>query len=96
MQRLSDRGRSQPTLDAYRADLGLYARFVARRAGVPLDELTIADCAEVGVRSYLGHLRDDRHNRSATISRRLAALRALYGCSWLAAGLVVDPWKSVV
>lgn len=95
MQHLERRGRRGPTLNAYRADLRLYARYVSQRSGIPAGQLTLRDCAAVGLRTYMQHLREERRNVPATISRRLAALRALYGDNWRAAGLNRDPSREI-
>jgi len=91
LEDLDRAGRSAPTLDAYRRDLLLYGRFVARSLDLPLDELTIEACASLGVDAYLGELREVRRNAPATVARRLASLRALYRTTWRRAGLPHNP-----
>lgn len=91
MEDLRRRRRGAATLAAYAADLRLYGRYVARASGRAVDSLTLADCAQMGLSSYLRHLREERCNAAATVARRLAALRALYRCNWHLGGLERDP-----
>lgn len=87
--------RRRQTVAAYRADLGLYGRFCAEALHRPAADLTIEECAHLGVRRYLDHLRAVRRNAPATVARRLAAVRALYRAVWRAAGLARDPSRDV-
>ena len=92
---LNAQQRQLPTLAAYRCDLRLYGGFIATACGRHLEELTLRDCADVGVERYLDYLRDERANAPATVARRLAAVRALYRVCWRPAHLKQDPAQQV-
>ena len=89
--RLAANGRGRQTLAAYRADLLLYGRYAAEKLRVGIDEVRLQDLAALGVDAYLRELREVRGNAPATLARRTASLRALYGATWRLAGLPRDP-----
>ncbi len=95
LARLAANGRGRQTIAAYRADLMLYGRFVAKRLHLALDDLLLEDCAALGIEVYLKELREVRRNAPATLARRLASLRALYAATWREAGLGSDPASGV-
>lgn len=68
-----ERHLSPNTLAAYRQDL---AEFTARHGGSKLDEISSADLVR-----YATYLFDERRLAPATVKRRLACLRSLFG--WL-------------
>jgi site-specific recombinase XerD len=74
---LGARQRRQQTIAAYRADLRIYGRFCSQTLRTARTDLTLEQCAALGVSAYLRHLRADRRNAPATVARRLAAVRAL-------------------
>jgi integrase/recombinase XerD len=67
----AERGASRNTLSAYRRDLASFARFLARRRR----DLLTAEAADIV--AYVARLRGDGL-ASASVARRLSALRGLY------------------
>ncbi len=88
-------GRGRQTIAAYRADLMLYGRHAAGQLRQPLGELLLEECAALGVDGYLRELQEVRRNAPATLARRLASLRALYGATWREAGLQDNPAQAI-
>ncbi len=95
LARLAANGRGSQTIAAYRADLMLYGRFVARRLHLAPEDILLEDCAALGVEAYLQELQEVRRNAPATLARRLASLRALYATTWREAGLGTNPAAAV-
>jgi integrase/recombinase XerD len=83
-----ERGAARHTLDAYQRDLADYARFLAGRA------LAVETADGAAVRAYLSAL-SKRGMATATVARRLSALRQLHRFVYLEGGRVDDPTQTV-
>jgi integrase/recombinase XerD len=83
-----ERGASPHTLDAYRRDLADYQGFLARRGA------TILTADGAAVRGWLGRL-SSAGLSSATMARRLSAVRQLHRFLYLEGGRGDDPTQTV-
>jgi integrase/recombinase XerD len=83
-----ERGAARHTLEAYQRDLADYVRFLDRRA------LAVATADGAAVRSYLGELAK-RGMATATVARRLSAIRQLHRFVYLEGGRTDDPTQTV-
>src|SRR5687768_15992885 len=71
--------RSEKTWMAYRSDLTLVARWLNQTNG---DAFSAKRLTRIDVRDYKQHLLSVEGNASATVNRRLAALRAFGAWAW--------------
>jgi site-specific recombinase XerD len=74
----AQRGLSSNTILSYRDALKLLLRYVAGRAGTPVDKLAVEDFDEEVVVAFLAHLEADRGNCAQTRNNRLSALRTFF------------------
>jgi integrase/recombinase XerD len=83
-----ERGASPHTLDAYRRDLADYESFLARRG------LATGNADVTAVRAYLGQL-SSAGMATATMARRLSAVRQFHRFLYLEGGRSEDPTQTV-
>jgi site-specific recombinase XerD len=69
---------SRHTVLSYRDTWRLYLRYVARRRGRSVSNLTLADLTDDQVLAFLTHLETERRDTIGTRNCRLAAIRSFY------------------
>lgn len=72
------RGASQHTVRAYRDTLRLLFKFLAKRRGGSVAQLTLDDLQVDAVLAFLSHLEAERDNSVASRNIRLAAIRSFF------------------